>query len=70
MTVTETLEKIRRRFLWGGDEEKRMIHWVSWDKVVASKSAGGLRVGSIRTLNISLIVKWWCRRKDHCGDGL
>lgn len=59
VAVTETLEWIRRHFLWGGDEAKWKIHWVSWDKVVASNSAGGLGVGSIRALNIGLIVKWW-----------
>nr|KAJ0210922.1 hypothetical protein LSAT_V11C400217930 [Lactuca sativa] len=63
MAVTDALEKIRRRFLWGGDENNRKIHWVSWDKIVAPKSEGGLGVGSIRTLNTSLLVKWWWRLK-------
>ena len=62
-TVTDALEKIRRRFLWGGDENNRKIHWVSWDKIVDPKSEGGLGVGSIRTLNTSLLVKWWWRLK-------
>lgn len=63
--VTDKLDQIRRRFLWGGDDSKRKIHWVSWDKVVAPKSEGGLGVGTIRTLNTSLLVKWWWRFKTE-----
>lgn len=59
VAVTDALEKIRRNFLWGVEYVKRKIHWVSWHKIVASKTNGGLGVGSIRALNIILIVKWW-----------
>lgn len=54
--VVDKTEKIRRKFLWGGNDEKKKIHWVSWDKVIASKEVGGLGVRSIRALNIRLIV--------------
>lgn len=41
------------------------IHWVSWDKIIASKESGGLGVGSLNAFNAALIVKWWWRfRKD------
>lgn len=29
--------------------------------VTASKEAGGLGIGTIKSLNVSLIVKWWWR---------
>lgn len=64
VAVTDELESIRISFLWGIDENKKKIHWVSRDKVVAPKSKGGLGVGSICALNMSLIVKWWWRLKD------
>lgn len=35
--VIEKLENILRKFLWGGNEEKNKIHWVTWDKVVVLK---------------------------------
>ncbi|KAL7591412.1 hypothetical protein Lser_V15G32700 [Lactuca serriola] len=63
--VIETLEKIRRRFLWGGNENKQKIHWVSWEKIIASKDNGGLGIGSIRALNIALMAKWWWRLKTE-----
>ncbi|XP_023729445.1 uncharacterized protein LOC111877144 [Lactuca sativa] len=64
MGVLEKLEKVRRSFLWGGCDERKKIHWVSWEKVLAAKSNGGLGVGSIRALNIGLLVKWWWRLKN------
>ncbi|KAL4559382.1 hypothetical protein LXL04_031520 [Taraxacum kok-saghyz] len=63
IAITKELEKIRRRFLWGGDKEKKKIHWVSWEKVSARKSDGGLGVAPIRSLNTGLLVKWWWRLK-------
>nr|KAJ0191688.1 hypothetical protein LSAT_V11C800406980 [Lactuca sativa] len=63
--VIEELEKIRRSFLWGGGEDKKKIHWVSWDKVLAANEAGGLGVGSIQALNIGLLVKWWWRLNNE-----
>lgn len=31
------LESIRRKFLWGGDEDQKKINWVAWDVVIKSK---------------------------------
>nr|KAJ0210513.1 hypothetical protein LSAT_V11C400178610 [Lactuca sativa] len=60
VAVTDALEKIRRNFLWGVEYVKRKIHWVSWHKIVASKTNGGLGVGSIRALNI-ILISLWCK---------
>lgn len=49
--------QIRRKCIWVGTDGKKKIHLVSWDKVITSKLDGGLGVGSIRALNIGLIVK-------------
>ncbi|XVE59985.1 hypothetical protein DITRI_Ditri05aG0090300 [Diplodiscus trichospermus] len=32
--------KIQRRFLWGGNVEKRRIHWVDWKIVCKPKEYG------------------------------
>ena len=63
--VIDTLEKIRRQFLWGGSGNKRKIAWVSWGKVVTSKEKGGLGLGSLKAFNISLIAKWWWALKTN-----
>lgn len=62
--VIDKLEKIGRQLLWGSSEGNRKIHWASWDKVIASKDASGLGVGIIKSLNVSLIMKWWWRLRS------
>lgn len=64
--ILENLEAIRRRFFWGGGEDKKKIHWVAWDKVIADKKDGGLGVGSLKAQNVALLSKWWWRLKN--GD--
>ncbi|MFS7922512.1 hypothetical protein Hanom_Chr03g00250001 [Helianthus anomalus] len=39
--VTDDLERMIRKFLWGGSSEERKMHWVSWDRVTLSKKMGG-----------------------------
>lgn len=63
--VIDQLESLRRRFLWGGNEESRKIPWIAWDKIVNSKENGGIGVGSLRSLNIALLVKWWWRLRSE-----
>ncbi|KAI3752502.1 hypothetical protein L2E82_24535 [Cichorium intybus] len=63
--VIGSLESIRRRFLWSGSDDKRKINWVAWNVVTAPKSCGGLGVGSLNSLNIALLSKWWWRFKSE-----
>lgn len=66
--VIETLQRLRNRFLWGGSDERKVIHWISWDKVTAPKDSGGLGIGMIKALNISLIMKWWWKLRTKPGQ--
>ncbi|GKV34395.1 hypothetical protein SLEP1_g42770 [Rubroshorea leprosula] len=54
-----SIEKIRKRFLWGGGAEERKINWVSWGDVCKSKDNGGLGVRELRKFNLALMGKWW-----------
>ncbi|XP_023770251.1 uncharacterized protein LOC111918865 [Lactuca sativa] len=60
--VIEDLEKLRRKFLWGGDDSRK-IHWVSWPKIIMDKKEGGLGVGSLMAQNLALLTKWFWRLK-------
>jgi len=65
--ILDELEKISRRFLWGGSEAKSKIHWVEWGKVCAPISKGGLGVGSLKSQNLALLIKWWWRLYNDRG---
>ena len=51
--------------MWGGSKGQSKIHWVSWNKIIANKTAGGLGVGSIKAFNTALIIKWWWRFRSE-----
>ncbi|KAJ0601100.1 putative RNA-directed DNA polymerase [Helianthus annuus] len=67
--VINTLEGIRRKFLWGGASMVKKIRWVAWERILSPKKKGGLGVGGIRDLNLGLIAKWW-RRYRQFGNQL
>ncbi|GJT35339.1 putative RNA-directed DNA polymerase, eukaryota, reverse transcriptase zinc-binding domain protein [Tanacetum coccineum] len=41
-----------------GDSDDKKITWVKWNSCLASKAIGGLDIGSIFALNVSLLFKW------------
>lgn len=56
--VIETLERIRREFLWGYDNNSKKINWVSWSNIISSKDNGGIGLGSLAEMNLALLSKW------------
>nr|GEY10762.1 RNA-directed DNA polymerase, eukaryota [Tanacetum cinerariifolium] len=56
--VFKSMESIRRKFFNGIRDGEKKIAWVSWSKVLASKSNGGLGVSSFYALNRGLLFKW------------
>ncbi|GJV30817.1 RNA-directed DNA polymerase, eukaryota [Tanacetum coccineum] len=55
--VLKLLESIRRNFFNGMDGSERKMAWISWNKVLASKKYGGLRVSvGIKRLHDDLEV--------------
>nr|GEX23399.1 RNA-directed DNA polymerase, eukaryota [Tanacetum cinerariifolium] len=56
--VLKSMESIRRNFFNGIRDGEKKIAWVSWSKVFASKSNGGLGVFSFYALNRGLLFKW------------
>lgn len=41
----------------GGQEEKRKIHWASWERITKSKSTSGLNFRDLRAANEALLAK-------------
>ncbi|GJX34045.1 putative RNA-directed DNA polymerase, eukaryota, reverse transcriptase zinc-binding domain protein, partial [Tanacetum coccineum] len=59
--VLKTLEKKRANFFWGGSHDTRKLAWVKWPIVLASQNKGGLDVGSLKSFNLALLLKWCWR---------
>ncbi|KAK1423484.1 hypothetical protein QVD17_18787 [Tagetes erecta] len=66
--VIECLEKLRKKFLWSGNNPSAKIHWLKWDRIMAPKNMGGLGIGSLRAMNLALLGKWWWRAKSETNS--
>ncbi|KAJ0433652.1 putative RNA-directed DNA polymerase [Helianthus annuus] len=63
--ITE-LEAQMKRFLWGGSDEVKRMHWVGWDKVAVAKNKGGLGLNRLENSNKALVLKWlWRYRSEN-----
>ena len=61
MKVINILERLMRRFLWGGSDEVKKISWVAWDTVTKDIGDGGLGIAKLELNNNALIGKWFWR---------
>ncbi|KAE8700836.1 60S ribosomal protein L12 [Hibiscus syriacus] len=50
------MEKLIRRFLWGGTPDKRGVHLVKWEEVVKPEINGGLGVRRLQNQNDALLM--------------
>ncbi|OMO90964.1 reverse transcriptase [Corchorus capsularis] len=61
------LDMLNRRFLWGGTENKKALHLVSWDEVCKPKKFGGLGLRQMEYNNRVLLQKtaWRFLHQPH-----
>lgn len=57
-SVKRKLHALFSSFLWGGLEEKRKIHLVNWETIIAPVLQEGLGILDLRDMGKTLIVKW------------
>ncbi|XP_026420609.1 uncharacterized protein LOC113316672 [Papaver somniferum] len=65
-SVEKRLNTIMQKFLWGEEDGRRKMSWVSFKRVCKPKNKGGLGIRSLRLINKSLLAKWhirYCREK-------
>ena len=51
------IDMMLARFWWGSNDEKRKIHWISWDKLSKAKNRGGMGFRGMGEFNKSLLGK-------------
>ncbi|KAF5761365.1 putative RNA-directed DNA polymerase [Helianthus annuus] len=66
--VVKDLEKMMRRFLWGGSMDKSKLHWVAWDRVASPVRVGGLGLRNLTETNVALLLKWGWRFKNEVNN--
>ncbi|XP_058077316.1 uncharacterized protein LOC131225741 [Magnolia sinica] len=54
----ESMEKIRRDFLWFGKENQRKIHLLEWNQVCKVFREGVANVKILKLMNLTLLGKW------------
>ena len=59
--VIDRLEKIRRKFVWQGNNEKRSYNLVKWDVVTVSNRQGGLGIKNLKNQSKAFRMKWLWR---------
>lgn len=56
-SICDELDIRSRRFIWGGTEEKKRIHLISWDTLQLPREKGGLGFRSARQINATFLTK-------------
>ncbi|GKE14816.1 putative RNA-directed DNA polymerase, eukaryota, reverse transcriptase zinc-binding domain protein, partial [Tanacetum coccineum] len=49
--ILKSLESLRAKFLWGGQDSKKLI-WIKWANVLSSFEKGRLNIGSLKSFNL------------------
>ena len=52
------MDKIRRKFLWQGNSERKGYNLVKWDAVIVGKKHGGLEIKNLLNQSKALMMKW------------
>ena len=65
-SLCEDLTSMIRNFWWGQRNEERRIAWMSWEKLCAPKSCGGMRFKKLKEFNLALLAKQgWRLQQGH-----
>ncbi|KAM2204787.1 hypothetical protein ACFX1S_024390 [Malus domestica] len=55
--VCRDLEKAIRNFWWRGSEQRKGVHWISWERLMKQKQFSGLGFRDIQCFNLDFLAK-------------
>lgn len=66
-TLCTELQKLCCDFFWGSTDEKKTIHWRSWDRMCIPKEKGGLGFKHLYAHNLAMLAKqgWRLMQNPH-----
>jgi hypothetical protein len=56
-TTCKKMTSAISRYWWGGDEEKRKIHWRKWSEIAHTKQGGGMGFRDLHLFNLAMLGK-------------
>ncbi|KAL6582739.1 hypothetical protein OROMI_004817 [Orobanche minor] len=59
--VITYIERLFNKFLWGTNENKRKMHWASWNRLCFPKDEGGLGYRDLNDIIRAAHIKLWWR---------
>ncbi|XVE74583.1 hypothetical protein DITRI_Ditri12bG0029000 [Diplodiscus trichospermus] len=57
VSLCDEIERIIRKFLWGGGHKEHPCSLVNWETIVKSKQHGGLAIRRLRDMNLAFMAK-------------
>ncbi|KAM2345316.1 hypothetical protein ACFXTH_009215 [Malus domestica] len=66
--VCRNLEKAIRNFWWRGNEQRKGVHWISWERLMKQKRVDGLGFRDIQCFNLAFLAKIGWRLIQNPGS--
>ena len=64
-SLCDDIHQLCAGFFWGDDENKKKIHWRSWERLCLTKDEGGLGFKNLYAYNLAMLAKQAWRMVKH-----